>query len=45
VVQSLIVLVIAAPPRVRAVFGLNPRGRKPATVGKSKTAATTGGAA
>jgi ABC-type uncharacterized transport system permease subunit len=45
VVQSLIVLFIAAPPLVRAVFGLNPRRKKPVTAGKSKTAATTGGAA
>ena len=30
VVQSLIVLFIAAPPLVRAVFGLNPRRKKPA---------------
>jgi general nucleoside transport system permease protein len=45
VVQSLIVLFIAAPPLVRAVFGLNPRRRKPAKAAKSRTAATTGGAA
>lgn len=45
VVQSLIVLFIAAPPLVRAVFGLNPRRRKPAKAGKSRKAATTGGAA
>jgi simple sugar transport system permease protein len=44
VVQSLIVLFIAAPPLVRAVFGLNPR-KKTVTAGKSKKAATTGGAA
>jgi general nucleoside transport system permease protein len=45
VVQSLIVLFIAAPPLVRAVFGLNPRRRKPAKAAKSRKAATTGGAA
>ncbi|MDP9986763.1 simple sugar transport system permease protein [Arthrobacter oryzae] len=45
VVQSLIVLFIAAPPLVRAVFGLNPRRRKPARTAKSGQAATTGGAA
>jgi general nucleoside transport system permease protein len=45
VVQSLIVLFIAAPPLVRAIFGLNPRRKKPATAGKSQQAATTGGAA
>ncbi|TNB73648.1 ABC transporter permease [Arthrobacter sp. BB-1] len=45
VVQSLIVLFIAAPPLVRAVFGLNPRRRKPAKAAKSHKAATTGGAA
>jgi len=45
VVQSLIVLFIAAPPLVRAVFGLNPRRRKPAKAGRSKQAATAGGAA
>jgi ABC-type uncharacterized transport system permease subunit len=45
VVQSLIVLFIAAPPLVRAVFGLNPRRSKPANAGKSQQAATTGGAA
>lgn len=45
VVQSLIVLFIAAPPLVRAVFGLNPRRRKPATGRKAQQAATTGGAA
>lgn len=45
VVQSLIVLFIAAPPLVRAVFGLNPRRRKPARAAKSRQAATTGGAA
>ncbi|QHK21953.1 ABC transporter permease [Pseudarthrobacter psychrotolerans] len=45
VVQSLIVLFIAAPPLVRAVFGLNPRRKKPAKAGKSQQAATTGGAA
>ncbi|MFC9351234.1 ABC transporter permease [Arthrobacter sp. NPDC057013] len=44
VVQSLIVLFIAAPPLVRAVFGLNPRRRKAAPA-KARTAATTGGAA
>ena len=45
VVQSLIVLFIAAPPLVRAVFGLNPRKKKAAAAGKSQQAATTGGAA
>ncbi|MEO5778747.1 ABC transporter permease [Arthrobacter sp. PAMC25284] len=45
VVQSLIVLFIAAPPLVRAVFGLNPRKKKPATAGTSRKAASTGGAA
>ncbi|MDQ0679536.1 ABC-type uncharacterized transport system permease subunit [Arthrobacter pascens] len=45
VVQSLIVLFIAAPPLVRAVFGLNPRRKKPAKTGKSQQAAATGGAA
>ncbi|MET1086166.1 MAG: ABC transporter permease [Arthrobacter sp.] len=45
VVQSLIVLFIAAPPLVRAVFGLNPRRKKPARTAKSRKAATTGGAA
>ncbi|MEC5181346.1 ABC transporter permease [Arthrobacter sp. CG_A4] len=45
VVQSLIVLFIAAPPLVRAVFGLNPRKKKAASAGKSQKAATTGGAA
>ena len=45
VVQSLIVLFIAAPPLVRAVFRLNPRRRKPATAGNPRQAATTGGAA
>lgn len=45
VVQSLIVLFIAAPPLVRAIFGLNPRKKKAAIAGKTKQAATTGGAA
>ncbi|MFP5367167.1 MAG: ABC transporter permease [Actinomycetes bacterium] len=45
VVQSLIVLFIAAPPLVRAIFGLNPRRKKPARTAKSREAATTGGAA
>jgi simple sugar transport system permease protein len=45
VVQSLIVLFIAAPPLVRALFGLNPRKKKAATAAKTTTAATTGGAA
>ncbi|MFJ5861681.1 ABC transporter permease [Pseudarthrobacter sp. NPDC092439] len=45
VVQSLIVLLIAAPPLVRAVFGLNPRRRKPVRATKSRQAASTGGAA
>lgn len=45
VVQSLIVLFIAAPPLVRAIFGLNPRRKKPARAAKSRQAATTGGAA
>ncbi|BAS13513.1 uncharacterized ABC transporter permease protein YufP [Arthrobacter sp. Hiyo8] len=33
VIQSLIVLFIAAPPLVRAIFGLNPRKKKKATGG------------
>jgi ABC-type uncharacterized transport system permease subunit len=45
VVQSLIVLFIAAPPLVRAIFGLNPRKKKAAPAGKTQKAATTGGAA
>jgi ABC-type uncharacterized transport system permease subunit len=45
VVQSLIVLFIAAPPLVRAVFGLNPRRKRPAKANKTQQAATTGGAA
>jgi simple sugar transport system permease protein len=45
VVQSLIVLFIAAPPLVRAVFGLNPRRRKPAKTVRSQQAATAEGAA
>ncbi len=45
VVQSLIVLFIAAPPLVRAVFGLNPRKKKSSPAAKSKKAATTGVAA
>ena len=45
VVQSLIVLFIAAPPLVRAIFRLNPRKKKAATAGKTQKAATTGGAA
>lgn len=45
VVQSLIVLFIAAPPLVRAVFGLNPRRRKAAKAAGSRKATTTGGAA
>ena len=45
VVQSLIVLFIAAPPLVRAVFGLNPRRRSRSSAAKAKKAATTGGAA
>ena len=45
VVQSLIVLFIAAPPLVRAIFGMNPRKKKAATAGKTQKAATTGGAA
>ncbi len=45
VVQSLIVLFIAAPPLVRAVFGLNPRKKKAVSAGKSQQAAATGGAA
>jgi simple sugar transport system permease protein len=45
VVQSLIVLFIAAPPLVRALFGLNPRKKKAAATRNSKKAATTGGAA
>ena len=45
VVQSLIVLFIAAPPLVRAIFGLNPRKKKAAPAGKTQKAAATGGAA
>ncbi|MDQ0757220.1 ABC transporter permease [Arthrobacter sp. B3I4] len=45
VVQSLIVLFIAAPPLVRAVFGLNPRKKKAAKATPSSKAATTGVAA
>ncbi|CAM3168325.1 beta-methylgalactoside transporter inner membrane component [Arthrobacter ulcerisalmonis] len=45
VVQSLIVLFIAAPPLVRAIFGLNPRKKKPARKASTRQAATTGGAA
>ncbi|MDQ0822192.1 ABC-type uncharacterized transport system permease subunit [Arthrobacter sp. V1I7] len=45
VVQSLIVLFIAAPPLIRAIFGLNPRKKKAAPAGRSRPAATTGGAA
>jgi ABC-type uncharacterized transport system permease subunit len=45
VVQSLIVLFIAAPPLVRSVFGLNPRKKKAAPAGTSQKTATTGGAA
>jgi simple sugar transport system permease protein len=45
VVQSLIVLFIAAPPLVRAIFGLNPRKKKAAPAGKSQKAAAAGGAA
>ncbi|WP_426998575.1 ABC transporter permease [Pseudarthrobacter sp. N5] len=45
VVQSLIVLFIAAPPLVRSLFGLNPRKLKtqPAAI-DTRAAATTGGA-
>lgn len=45
VVQSLIVLFIAAPPLVRAIFGLNPSKKQAATAGKTKQSVTTGGAA
>ncbi|MDJ0319584.1 ABC transporter permease [Pseudarthrobacter sp. PS3-L1] len=45
VVQSLIVLFIAAPPLVRAIFGLNPRRKKMATAATSPKAALPGGAA
>ena len=45
VVQSFIVLFIAAPPLVRAIFGLNPRKKKAAPAGKTQKAAATGGAA
>ena len=45
VVQSLIVLFIAAPPLVRAIFGLNPRKQEGRKAGKTQQAATTGGAA
>ncbi len=45
VVQSLIVLFIAAPPLVRAVFGLNPRKKKAATARTPRKTASTGGAA
>jgi simple sugar transport system permease protein len=40
VIQSLIVLFIAAPPMVRAIFGLNPRRKKPK---KSDAAGSAGG--
>lgn len=42
VVQSLIVLFIAAPPLVRSVFGMNPRKKKSQ---KARAAANAGGAA
>lgn len=40
VIQSLIVLFIAAPPMVRAIFGLNPRKKKPK---KNVAAGSAGG--
>ncbi|MDQ6753790.1 MAG: ABC transporter permease [Actinomycetota bacterium] len=40
VIQSLIVLFIAAPPMVRAIFGLNPRRKKPK---KNDAAGSAGG--
>ncbi|OFI37736.1 ABC transporter permease [Arthrobacter sp. SW1] len=43
VVQSLIVLFIAAPPLVRSIFGLNP-GRKKRAKAAPKAAVATGGA-
>jgi simple sugar transport system permease protein len=39
VIQSLIVLFIAAPPLVRAIFGLNPRTKKSAKGGAPRSAA------
>lgn len=43
VIQSLIVLFIAAPPLVRAIFGLNPR--KPKKAGKKAVTARSGASA
>jgi simple sugar transport system permease protein len=43
VVQSLIVLFIAAPPLIRSIFGLNP-GRKKRAKAAAKAAVATGGA-
>ena len=47
VIQSLIVLFIAAPPLVRAIFGLNPRKKKTTTSGTagSRTGGVKSGAA
>ena len=47
VIQSLIVLFIAAPPLVRAIFGLNPRKKKTITSGTagSRTGGVKSGAA
>jgi len=47
VIQSLIVLFIAAPPLVRAIFGLNPRKKKTTTSGTagSPTGGVKSGAA
>ncbi|MET3810754.1 ABC transporter permease [Arthrobacter sp. UYEF3] len=47
VIQSLIVLFIAAPPLVRAIFGLNPRKKKTTTGGTagSRTGGVKSGAA
>jgi simple sugar transport system permease protein len=39
VIQSLIVLFIAAPPLVRAIFGLNPRKKKSTKSGTAGSAA------
>jgi len=43
VVQSLIVLFIAAPPLIRSIFGLNPARKKRAKTA-AKAAVATGGA-
>ena len=45
VVQSLIVLFIAAPPLVRALFGLGRRAKRGASPARRAKATTTGGAA